>query len=126
MLLFGGAGVVLELLLLVYCVLNVATTPSDQVRNLPKPAWLLLVIALPLFGGIAWLVTGRPQRPDAGRRVPGAPPQRQPSAPTSRSTPSRSVSPDDDEEFLRSLRRRAQEQRDRAEREQGDDGPDRS
>ncbi len=124
MLLLGGAGLVIELLLLVYCVLNVATTPSDQVRVLPKPTWLLLVIALPLVGGIAWLVSGRPQRPDAARRVPGAPTARGSAAPTARPASARSSSPDDDEEFLRSLRRRAQEQRDRAEREQGE-GPER-
>ena len=60
MLVLGEGGALLELILLVYCVLNVITTPEDQVRNLPKLLWLVLVILLPLIGGIAWLVAGRP------------------------------------------------------------------
>ena len=120
MLFLGGAGVVFELLLLVYCVLNVATTAPGSVRNLPKPTWLLLVILFPLIGGIAWLVAGRP-RPAAV--APGGqaatPTQRRPTAPPG---PVRPTSPDDDEAFLRSLRQRAQEQRDRAERDGPGDG----
>lgn len=107
MLLFGEAGAVVELLLLVYCVLNVITTPEDQVRNLPKLLWLVLVIALPLIGGVAWLVAGRPQyrrAPVPGTRFPEY------------DRPGRAVAknPDDDEAFLRGLRERAEEQRRRA------------
>ena len=74
---FMGEGLFLvELVLLVYCVLNVVTTPDHEVRNLPKLAWLVLVVLLPLAGGIAWLVAGRPvgpPQPRAGARaVPGA------------------------------------------------------
>lgn len=119
MLVLGGVGLVLELLLLVYCLLDVATTPADKVRELPKPVWLLLVILLPLIGGVAWLVAGRPRPGDRAGRGPGL--RRPPDRPTG---PMRPSSPDDDEEFLRSLRRRAQEQRDRAQRDRelgGDD-----
>jgi hypothetical protein len=35
------------------------------IRNLPKVAWLLIVLFFPVVGSIAWLVAGRP-----GRRVP--------------------------------------------------------
>jgi hypothetical protein len=99
-------GTVLELGLLVYALLNVITTPEDQVRNLPKLLWLLLVF-VPLVGAVAWLVAGRPQGPP--RSLPykgntGVPPAR-PGRTTAAS------SPDDDEEFLRQLRRRAEEQR---------------
>ena len=118
MLVLGEGGALIELVLLVYCVLNIITTPEPQVRNLPKPLWLLLVIVLPLVGGIAWLVAGRPQRGQPGRLgEPGRlgrrrgrglsgwapqynPPGRAPRPP-----------PDDDEAFLSQLRRRAEEQR---------------
>lgn len=112
MLVLGETGALIELLLLVYCVLNVITTPEDQVRNLPKLLWLVLVILLPLIGGIAWLVAGRPQN---GR--PGGLPYKGNSGRFPEyERPGRAVAqnPDDDETFLRGLRERAEEQRRRA------------
>ncbi len=107
-----GLLFVVELCFLVFCVLSVITTPEGEVRHLPKLLWLLLVVVLPVVGGIAWLVAGRPQQ---ARSLPhegdhGAP---------GRSRPGRAVaaSPDDDEEFLRGLAERAAEQRRRAEQE---------
>jgi hypothetical protein len=110
-LLFGEAGAVVELLLLVYCVLNVITTPEQQVRNLPKLLWLVLVIVLPLVGGIAWLVAGRPQY--AGTRPGGLPYKGNSGRFPEYDRPGRAVAtnPDDDEAFLRALRERAEEQR---------------
>jgi len=67
----GGVLALVEVVLLVYCVLNVITTPEAEVRNLPKLLWLLLVVVLPLVGGIAWLVAGRPQ--GRGRGLPAGP-----------------------------------------------------
>lgn len=111
----GGALLVVELCLVVYCVLNIITTPEDQVRNLPKMIWLVLALLFPIVGGVAWLVAGRPQGParsvpykgNAGR------------IPPEYDRPGRATasSPDDDEAFLRSLRERAEEQRRKAEQE---------
>lgn len=93
-----------SLVLLVYCALDVASTPAGSVRALPRALWFVLVLVVPLLGPIAWLTAGRPRR-DAARRLavpePGA--------------------PDDDEAFLRELRRRADEHRRRA-RDPRDDG----
>ena len=110
----GGFGL-LVLALWIFCVIDVITTNEWDVRNLPKTAWLLIVLFLPTVGSIAWLVAGRPR----AARTTAAPP----------SHPSRSrfpeydrpghrvaASPDDDEEFLRRCRERAEEQR-RAARE---------
>ena len=116
----GGVLVLVEIALLVYCVLNVITTPDDQVRNLPKLLWLLLVVVVPLVGGIAWLVAGRPQGPSRSLPPKG---QGRPSAPGRPARPAASA-PDDDEDFLRGLRERAEQQRRRAaeqRRQQGDD-----
>ena len=109
----SGALVLVELCLLVYCALNVITTPEAQVRNLPKLLWLALVLLIPIVGPVAWLVAGRPQGP--ARSLPykgntGVAPE--PYRPA-RATP---APPDDDEAFLRRLRERAEEQR-RAARE---------
>jgi hypothetical protein len=112
-LVLGEGGVLLELILLVYCVLNVITTPEDQVRNLPKLLWLFLVVFLPLVGGIAWLVAGRPV---GGTRPGGLPYKGNTGRFPEYERPGRATanSPDDDEAFLRGLRERAEEQRKRA------------
>lgn len=83
--------------LLVYAVLDLLRTPAASVRTLPRTAWFLVVLP-PVFGPVAWLLAGRPRR---GELLPPRPV----AAP---------VPPDDDPEFLRELRRRAQEQRHRA------------
>jgi hypothetical protein len=106
---------VVEVCLVVYCVLNVITTPEGAVRNLPKMVWLLLVLFFPIVGGIAWLVAGRPQGPTTsslpykGNR--GIPPE------YDRPNRAAAFSPDDDEAFLRSLRERAEQQRRQAEQQ---------
>ena len=119
MVVLGGAGVVFELALLVYCVLNVITTPEAEVRNLPKLVWLLLVLILPLVGGIAWLVAGRPVGP---QRPGGLPYKGNTGRFPEYDRPGRAVAqnPDDDEAFLRQLRERAEEQRRKA---KGDEDP---
>lgn len=106
---FAGGGLFLvELGLLIYCVLNIVTSPAEQVRHLPKLVWLLLVIAVPIVGGVAWLVAGRPAGPATSlpyRGNSGVPPQYD--------RPGRAVlsSPDDDAAFLQRLRERADAQR---------------
>ena len=113
MLVLGEGGALLELILLVYCVLDIVTTPETQVRNLPKLLWLVLVIVLPIVGGIAWLVAGRPQ---GGTRPGGLPYKGNTGRFPEYDRPGRAAAqnPDDDEAFLRGLRERAEEQRRRA------------
>jgi hypothetical protein len=56
-----------ELVLLVWCLVECIQTPAHLVRNLEKPWWIVLIIFVPLVGCIAWLVAGRPVgRPAAG------------------------------------------------------------
>jgi hypothetical protein len=124
MLLFDGGFALILFAVWIFCIIDVITTPDGATRNLPKMAWLLLVIILVDVGSLAWLVAGRPwnsqqanvpYKGNLGRREPAAP-QRM-----------NGTNPDDDEEFLTRLRDRAEEQRRRA-REQpdqrsGDDNP---
>ena len=111
----GGALLVVELCLVVYCVLNIITTPESEVRNLPKMVWLLLALFFPIVGGVAWLVAGRPQGPARSLPYKGNTGR----IPPEYDRPGRATaySPDDDEAFLRSLRERAEEQRRKAEQE---------
>jgi hypothetical protein len=119
MLVYDGAGLLLLLALWLFCLIDVITTDESLCRNLPKMAWLFIVFILPDVGSVLWLVAGRPQRSRGG---PGLPYKGNRGwAPTSAS---RASNPDDDEEFLRTVRRRAEEQR-RIARERTDhQGPD--
>lgn len=84
---------VVELALLVYCLIDLWQADAARVRNLPKVVWVLLIVVVPLVGGVAWLVLGRPQSLDGGATPGSRPPQ----APRG---------PDDDPDFLRGLGRR--------------------
>ena len=63
MLFFDGTLALVFVALWLFCLLDVITTPEDGVRNLPKIAWVFIVILLLELGAIAWLIAG----PPAGR-----------------------------------------------------------
>ncbi|MEV6524919.1 PLD nuclease N-terminal domain-containing protein [Longispora sp. NPDC051575] len=96
--------VVLDIILLVYATIDCITTPQDEVRNLPKVAWILLILLFSPIGWIAWFVAGRPSSgltsraagsshpAGTGLRPGGVAPGRP-----------RQVAPDDDPEFLEGL-----------------------
>jgi phospholipase D-like protein len=104
--LFDGVLGLFFLGLWIFCIIDVITTPESQCRNLPKIAWLLIVILLMDIGSIAWLVAGRNW--EGAARTPLT---KAPAHPRGRTG---TGNPDDDEEFLASLRTRAEEQRRRA------------
>jgi hypothetical protein len=83
--------------LVVYCVIDCVQTPTAQVRGLPKPLWLVLIVLTTIIGSVGWLLGGRPQQPTRARggAVPDA----------AGGTPPRALGPDDDPDFLRSLKR---------------------
>ena len=94
--------VLIEVGLLVFCLIQVIQTPADECRNLPKVAWIILIIILPVVGGIAWLVAGRPTaQAQPGWRIGGGFPERERPRPSA---------PDDDPEFLAQLRKVDSEQ----------------
>lgn len=114
MLLLGEFGFVVILGLTIFCLIDVITTDEASCRNLPKLLWLVLVLFFNLLGSIAWLVAGRPQRSDTGRRG-GAYERSQPKYPEY-DRPGRFAAsdPEADAEFLRQCRQRAEEQRHKA------------
>ena len=93
----------IELALLVFCLVDCIQTDSVVVRNLSKTAWVILIIIVPLVGGIAWLVAGRPQAGAGLRRSVPWPSTRTAGFPEyERPAPPRG--PDDDPDFLADLR----------------------
>lgn len=123
MLFFDGVGGLLVLAMWIFCFIDVLITPETSCRNLPKLAWVFIVLLLPFLGSIGWLVAGRPWDRS---RPPYVSSRSSSRLSASGSGATRPMSPDDDEEFLASLRKRAEEQRQRAreqqEREQRDEG----
>jgi hypothetical protein len=112
MLFFDGAFGLLLIGLWLFCLFDVITTDSAVVRNLPKLLWLFIVLVLPDIGSILWLVAGRPwnggtsnlpYKGNIGRSARAEPTRR-----------TAATNPDDDEDFLRGLRDRAEQQRRRA------------
>ena len=92
----------------VYCVVTVLISRDDQVKHLPKIGWLILVLLFPFVGGIAWLLVGR----DRGA-VSRSSYERPATAFPEYDRPGRAAgaTPESDEEFLRRIRERAEEQR---------------
>jgi phospholipase D-like protein len=109
MLYFDGLFGLLLFGLWLYCLFDVITTDAAYCRNLPKLAWLFIVLLLPDIGSIAWLVAGRPWPNQPGRGVRSVVASRYPEY----DRPGRRLptNPDDDEAFLRGLRERAEQQR---------------
>lgn len=70
------------IMMMIFCVVDIANSQRYQVRLMPRWLWLAAVICLPLLGSVAWLIFGRP-RPDKPQDPPKA--------------------PDDDPDFLRRL-----------------------
>jgi hypothetical protein len=99
---------VLVFALCIYCLVDVIGRSDGEIRNLPKLWWIVLVLLFPLVGSIAYLAVGRPQgtagRSPHERAVPLFPEYDRPGR-------AAATKPEDDEEFLRKVRERAEEQR---------------
>ena len=74
-----------------YAFIAACFTPSADVRSLPKWLWIVVIVVLPLFGAVGWLVAGRARR----SAVVGSGP-----VPGRRKV---EVAPDDDPAFLRRI-----------------------
>jgi hypothetical protein len=108
----------------VFCLVEAIGAPGNRIRNLPKVAWILIILFFPLVGSIAWLAAGRP---DTGSRARSAHERDLPAYPEyDRPGRAAAVDPDKDEAFLRQVRERAEAQRKAYEaqkkRERGADG----
>ncbi|MBM4795098.1 PLDc_N domain-containing protein [Streptomyces sioyaensis] len=88
----------LVLALWIYAFIDCLNTPESQVRGLPKVIWVLIILLFGevLVGPVAWLVAGRARRPVTGD---GSTPSE-----WHRNHRTTWVAPDDNPEFLRSLK----------------------
>ncbi len=96
------------LALWIFSLVDVIGSDDGAIRHLPKLWWLLIVLFFPFAGSIAWLVAGRPvtavYRSRYERAVPEYPEYDRPGRAAATDTKA-------DEDFLRRVRERAEEQR---------------
>jgi hypothetical protein len=81
--------VLVPLALSIYAFIDCVTTQEKDVRFMPKPVWAILILLFPLVGSVSWLIIGRDRA--TSQRL-GA------------SSGGRWVAPDDNPEFLKSLK----------------------
>lgn len=94
-------AVLAAIALTVYALADCAQSEARHVRTLPRGAWLVVILVLPVLGPLLWIALGRPLAgggPERGAR-PGP------------------LAPDDDPDFLRRLDE--QVRREKRERERG-------
>ncbi|GAB2710457.1 hypothetical protein BKA24_002750 [Microbacterium marinum] len=51
----------------VYSIVDCALQPPTRHRGVSKPIWLLIVVLLPVVGGVLWFLIGRTRRSSAPR-----------------------------------------------------------
>ncbi|MEY9215100.1 PLDc_N domain-containing protein [Thermobifida halotolerans] len=110
MLWLGGLITLLTIVLWVYAFFDALTSPSEEVRNLPKVLWLIIIVLFAVVGPLLWLFLGRP-RAHSGTAVSSSVPASSadhldPSDFHQPSGRQRPLGPDDDPEFLRRLDKR--------------------
>ncbi|GHD18397.1 PLD nuclease N-terminal domain-containing protein [Nocardiopsis kunsanensis] len=103
---------VMSLAVWVYALFDVIRADAGTTRILPKPVWTVIVLFLPKFGGLLWFTLGRP--PGKALTTFGAAPPISPFPEYEHPNRARASTPEEDEEFLRRCRERAEAQRRRA------------
>ncbi|MFK0258036.1 PLD nuclease N-terminal domain-containing protein [Streptomyces sp. NPDC090445] len=73
--------------LTIYAFIDCLNTPEEEVKHLPKPVWVLIILLFSIVGPVVWLAAGKQRSAVGGGRA--------------RRT--QWVAPDDNPEFLRSL-----------------------
>jgi hypothetical protein len=102
------------LALSVYAFIDCISTKDEDVRYMPKPLWAILVLVFPLAGSISWLIAGKQRHPAGAGGSSGSP--------WSRGGGQRWVAPDDNPEFLKSLK--DEDKKDQDKKDGGDNPKD--
>ncbi|WP_329279869.1 PLD nuclease N-terminal domain-containing protein [Streptomyces sp. NBC_00691] len=77
---------ILPLALLIYAFIDCLNTPEDEVRHLPKVIWVIVILLFPIVGSVGWIFAGKERH----RTVRGG--------------SGGWIAPDDNPDFLKSLR----------------------
>ncbi|MER5200636.1 PLD nuclease N-terminal domain-containing protein [Streptomyces sp. NPDC002755] len=92
----------LVLALWIYAFIDCLNTPEEEVRGLPKVIWVIIILLFGevLVGPVAWLVAGKARRAPVGGGT---------AAESPRGRRAEWVAPDDNPEFLKSLKENKEE-----------------
>ena len=96
----------IEVALVAVALISCLSAEDKEIRTLPRAAWVLVILLVPLVGAVAWFSAGRPVPAVDGVRVRGlggGPGVRRAGRGEWPRPHRRVVAPDDDAEFLRSL-----------------------
>ncbi|MET9953606.1 PLD nuclease N-terminal domain-containing protein [Streptomyces sp. NPDC006339] len=86
---------ILPLALVIYSLIDCLNTPEDEVKHLPKVVWVIIILLFWIVGPIVWFAAGKMRKAPAGGRTPSE---------WHRNHRQEWVAPDDNPEFLKSLR----------------------
>lgn len=116
----------ITLAVLILALIDIIRAEEGTIHGMPKLAWIMLVVVIPIIGALLWIGFGRPTADDiadepARPRGPSVSPGEFPEY--DHPHRARAVDPEADREFLRQVRARAEEQRRKA-REQQQRGTD--
>ncbi|MET9692830.1 MULTISPECIES: PLD nuclease N-terminal domain-containing protein [unclassified Streptomyces] len=78
----------LILALTIYAFIDCLNTPEPEVKHLPKVVWVIIILLFSIVGPVVWLFAGKERAASGGGRARRA----------------QWVAPDDNPEFLKSLR----------------------
>ncbi|MCX5255271.1 PLD nuclease N-terminal domain-containing protein [Streptomyces canus] len=85
----------IPLALTIYAFIDCLNTPEDEAKHLPKIAWVFIILLFWIVGPVAWLAAGKLRTPPANGRTPSE---------WHRNHRMEYVAPDDNPEFLNSLK----------------------
>ncbi|WP_415951269.1 PLD nuclease N-terminal domain-containing protein [Streptomyces sp. KLOTTS4A1] len=85
----------IPLALTIFAVIDCLNTPDDEAKHLPKIAWVVIILLFWIVGPIVWLAAGKDRTPPQGGRTPSE---------WHRNHRTTWVAPDDNPEFLKSIR----------------------
>ncbi|MEU4076638.1 hypothetical protein DEJ45_20825 [Streptomyces venezuelae] len=79
---------ILPLALMIYAFIDCLNTPEEEAKHLPKVVWVIVILLFWVVGAIGWIAAGKVRRPAGARGGAGG-----------------WVAPDDNPDFLKSLRK---------------------
>ena len=85
----------IPLALTIYAFIDCLNTPEDEAKHLPKIAWVFIILLFWIVGPVAWLAAGKLRNPPPNGRTPSE---------WHRNHRTQYVAPDDNPEFLNSLK----------------------
>ncbi|MFF0483987.1 PLDc N-terminal domain-containing protein [Streptomyces sp. NPDC004435] len=58
--------ILLPLALTIYAFIDCLNTPEDEIKHLPKVAWVIIILLFWVVGPVVWLVAGKKRQPAGG------------------------------------------------------------